>query len=126
MTDHSFAPSAVSDPSCHILPGKAPSNQVGIAQAIEAEGLGPAGEFPELLFADLPKKITPAHLAAAGPKTLALAGKYSDGAILPPFLTRRGVARSIAIRREAAESEGPSIGSAADGDEILLHGAPAD
>jgi probable F420-dependent oxidoreductase len=67
---------------------------------------GPAGEFPEMLFADLPDKITPIHLAAVGPKTLALAGAHFDGVILHPFLTPEGVARSAAIVREAAQQAG--------------------
>ena len=67
---------------------------------------GPAGEFPEMLFADLPDKSTPIHLAAVGPKTLALAGAHFDGVILHPFLTPEGVARSAAIVREAAQQAG--------------------
>jgi probable F420-dependent oxidoreductase len=67
---------------------------------------GPAGEFPEMVFADLPAKITPVHLAALGPKTLALAGTHFDGAILHPFLTPHGVARSTVIVRKAAEAAG--------------------
>ena len=74
---------------------------------------GPAGEFPEMLFADLPDKSTPIHLAAVGPKTLALAGAHFDGVILHPFLTPEGVARSAAIVREAAPDLTPEETKAA-------------
>jgi probable F420-dependent oxidoreductase len=67
---------------------------------------GPAGNFPEMLFVDLPDKSTPIHLAAVGPKTLALAGAHFDGVILHPFLTPHGVARSADIVRQAAEQAG--------------------
>lgn len=67
---------------------------------------GPAGNFPELMFTDLPDKSTPVHLAAIGPKTLALAGAHFDGVILHPFLTPHGVARQTAIVRRAAEEAG--------------------
>ncbi|KJS07725.1 MAG: hypothetical protein VR73_08125 [Gammaproteobacteria bacterium BRH_c0] len=67
---------------------------------------GPAGEFPEMVFADLPERTTPLHLAAVGPKTLALAGAHFDGVILHPFLTPHGVRRSAAIVRKAAEEAG--------------------
>src|SRR5690606_6009537 len=67
---------------------------------------GPAGEYPEMVFADVPEKITPVHLAAVGPKTLALAGTHFDGVILHPFLTPHGVARSTAIVRKAAAEAG--------------------
>jgi len=67
---------------------------------------GPAGDFPELVFADLPEKITPVHLAALGPKTLAVAGKHFDGVILHPFLTPQGVSNSIKIVHNAARQAG--------------------
>jgi probable F420-dependent oxidoreductase len=67
---------------------------------------GPAGEFPELVFADVPEKRTPVHLAAVGPKTLALAGTHFDGVILHPFLTPEGVGRSAEIVRQAAGQAG--------------------
>lgn len=67
---------------------------------------GPVGEFPEMVFADPPAVQTPVHLAAVGPKTLALAGKHFDGVVLHPFLTPHGVSRSAAIVRRAAEEAG--------------------
>lgn len=67
---------------------------------------GPAGEFPEMVFADVPEVMTPLYLAAVGPKTLAVAGAHFDGVILHPFLTPEGVKRSAAIVHRAAEEAG--------------------
>jgi alkanesulfonate monooxygenase SsuD/methylene tetrahydromethanopterin reductase-like flavin-dependent oxidoreductase (luciferase family) len=55
---------------------------------------------------ELPEVPPPMILAAIGPKTLALAGQHFDGAVLHPFLTPDGVARSVAIVRKAAEESG--------------------
>jgi alkanesulfonate monooxygenase SsuD/methylene tetrahydromethanopterin reductase-like flavin-dependent oxidoreductase (luciferase family) len=55
---------------------------------------------------ELPEVPPPMILAAIGPKTLALAGQHFDGAVLHPFLTPEGVARSVAIVRKAAEEAG--------------------
>lgn len=68
---------------------------------------GPAGRFPSMRLGDLPDAPVPkVHLAAIGPKTLALAGQYYDGAILHPFLTAEAVGRSAQIVREAALAAG--------------------
>jgi 5,10-methylenetetrahydromethanopterin reductase len=67
---------------------------------------GPAGEFPELVVTDMCEWSTPVHLAAVGPKTLAIAGAHFDGVLLHPFLTPAGVARSAAVVREAARAAG--------------------
>ncbi|WP_332880695.1 TIGR03857 family LLM class F420-dependent oxidoreductase [Streptomyces sp. NBC_00564] len=69
---------------------------------------GPAGRFPHLRLGDLPSDVPvpPVLLAAIGPKTLALAGRHFDGAILHPFLTPEAVARSAALVRKAAEEAG--------------------
>jgi probable F420-dependent oxidoreductase len=72
---------------------------------------GPAGEFPEMVFTDLPEVSTPIHLAAVGPKTLATAGAHFDGVILHPFLTPAGVRNSVAIVHEAATNAGRDPGS---------------
>jgi probable F420-dependent oxidoreductase len=68
---------------------------------------GPAGSFPSLRLGDVPD-ITPPPLllAAIGPKTLELAGRSFDGAILHPFLTARAVASSAERVRAAAEAAG--------------------
>jgi 5,10-methylenetetrahydromethanopterin reductase len=67
---------------------------------------GPAGEFPKMRFSDLPETPIPVHLAAVGPKTLAVAGAHFDGVMLHPFLTPEGVARSTSIVRRSAEEAG--------------------
>lgn len=67
---------------------------------------GPAGEFPELVFTDLPETPPPVYLAAIGPKTLAVAGAHFDGVILHPFLTPQGVRNSTAIVHHAAAQAG--------------------
>ena len=64
---------------------------------------GPAGRYPKMRMPELPEMPPPLILAAIGPKTLALAGQHFDGAVLHPFLTPEGVARSVAIVRKAAE-----------------------
>jgi 5,10-methylenetetrahydromethanopterin reductase len=64
---------------------------------------GPAGRYPILRLGDLPDAPPPPIvLAAIGPKSLQLAGTHFDGALLHPFLTAEGVARSAARVREAA------------------------
>lgn len=67
---------------------------------------GPAGRYPNMRMPELPELAPPLILAAIGPKTLALAGQHFDGAVLHPFLTPDGVARSVAIVRNAAEEGG--------------------
>jgi 5,10-methylenetetrahydromethanopterin reductase len=67
---------------------------------------GPAGRYPNMRMPELPEVPPPLILAAIGPKTLALAGRHFDGAVLHPFLTPDGVARSAAIVRQAAAEAG--------------------
>lgn len=68
---------------------------------------GPAGRFPSLRLAQRAAvPPPPVLLAAIGPRTLALAGQAFDGAILHPFLTPDGVARSVALVRDAAIAHG--------------------
>jgi 5,10-methylenetetrahydromethanopterin reductase len=67
---------------------------------------GPAGRYPAMRMPELPDVAPPMILAAIGPKTLALAGQHFDGAVLHPFLTPEGVARSAAIVRKAADEAG--------------------
>jgi probable F420-dependent oxidoreductase len=68
---------------------------------------GPAGRFPRLRLPQRPSvDPPPVLLAAVGPKTLALAGRSFDGAILHPFLTPEAVGRSVAVIREAAVAAG--------------------
>jgi probable F420-dependent oxidoreductase len=67
---------------------------------------GPAGRYPNMRMPELPAVPPPMILAAIGPKTLALAGQHFDGVVLHPFLTTEGVARSVAVVREAAEEAG--------------------
>lgn len=67
---------------------------------------GPAGRYPNMHMPELPDLPPPLILAAIGSKTLALAGQHFDGAVLHPFLTPEGVARSVAIVRNAAEEAG--------------------
>jgi 5,10-methylenetetrahydromethanopterin reductase len=67
---------------------------------------GPAGRYPNMRMPELPEVPPPLILAAIGPKTLALAGAHFDGAVLHPFLTPEGVARSAAIVRKSAEEAG--------------------
>lgn len=67
---------------------------------------GPAGRYPNMRMPELPEVPPPLILAAIGPKTLALAGQHFDGAVLHPFLTPDGVARSVAVVRKAAEEAG--------------------
>ena len=68
---------------------------------------GPLGVFPELRLAQR-ADITPPPLllAAVGPQTLDLAGRWFDGVILHPFLTPDAVRRSMARVRKAAEEAG--------------------
>lgn len=68
---------------------------------------GPAGAFPELRLPQRPDvPPPPVLLAAVGPKTLDLAGRRFDGAILHPFLTAEAVGRSIERVRSAASGAG--------------------
>jgi 5,10-methylenetetrahydromethanopterin reductase len=69
---------------------------------------GPAGRFPSLRLVDVPTRCEPAPLllGAIGPRTLELAGRSFDGAILHPFLTVEAVARSVAMVRASAASTG--------------------
>jgi 5,10-methylenetetrahydromethanopterin reductase len=68
---------------------------------------GPAGRFPAIRLGDVPDvPPPPIIMAAIGPKSLALAGKYFDGAILHPFLTPEAVGRQARAVRQAAEEAG--------------------
>jgi 5,10-methylenetetrahydromethanopterin reductase len=67
---------------------------------------GPAGNYPEMQLAQPCEATPPVILGAVGPKTLALAGAHFDGVVLHPFLSVAGVARSVAIVRDAAERAG--------------------
>lgn len=67
---------------------------------------GPAGVFPEMQLPEGCPTPPPVILGAVGPKTLALAGAHFDGLVLHPFLTAEGVARSVAIARNAAADAG--------------------
>lgn len=68
---------------------------------------GPAGRYPAMRMAEPPRIAPPPMvLAAIGPKTLALAGRHFDGAVLHPFLSPQGVTRSAEIVRRAAEQAG--------------------
>ncbi|HVV08137.1 TIGR03857 family LLM class F420-dependent oxidoreductase [Amycolatopsis sp.] len=73
---------------------------------------GPLGDFPRLrLPVVLDLAPPPLLLAAAGPKTIALAGRHFDGVILHPVLTPDAVRRSAKILREAAEQAGRDPGT---------------
>jgi probable F420-dependent oxidoreductase len=68
---------------------------------------GPAGGYPELRLPQRPDvPPPPLLLAAVGPRTLDLAGRRFDGAILHPFLTPDAVRRSIDRVRAAARDAG--------------------
>ncbi|MGD9701257.1 MAG: TIGR03857 family LLM class F420-dependent oxidoreductase [Acidimicrobiia bacterium] len=68
---------------------------------------GPAGQFPSLRLGDVPDVTPPPILLAAiGPKTLDLAGRHFDGAILHPFLTVQAVRESVDKVRAGAEAAG--------------------
>jgi probable F420-dependent oxidoreductase len=68
---------------------------------------GPAGTFPAMRLGDVPDvEPPPILLAAIGPKTLDLAGRRFDGAILHPFLTTQSVTESVARVRAGAEAAG--------------------
>jgi probable F420-dependent oxidoreductase len=68
---------------------------------------GPAGRFPSLRLGDLPDVTPPPILLAAiGPKTLDVAGRHFDGAILHPFLTVDAVRASVDKVRAGAEQAG--------------------
>lgn len=73
---------------------------------------GPAGRFPALRLAQRAAvSPPPLLLAAVGPKTLALAGRAFDGAILHPFLTPAAVGRAAQLVRDAAEAAGRDPGA---------------
>ena len=67
---------------------------------------GPAGTFPDLKLMELADVPPPRLLLAGiGPRTLELAGRAFDGAILHPLLTPDAVERSTtAVRRAAADA----------------------
>jgi probable F420-dependent oxidoreductase len=68
---------------------------------------GPAGRFPRLRLPQRPEGgAPPILLAAVGPKTLELAGRCFDGAILHPFLTPDAVGRSVSVVKAAAAAAG--------------------
>ncbi|MFI9047325.1 TIGR03857 family LLM class F420-dependent oxidoreductase [Streptomyces sp. NPDC053427] len=69
---------------------------------------GPAGDYPALRLTDLPCDVPPPPLvlAALGPRSLELAGRHFDGALLPAFLTTDAVARASAAVRAAAAAAG--------------------
>jgi 5,10-methylenetetrahydromethanopterin reductase len=68
---------------------------------------GPAGEFPRLRLAQRADvEPPPLLLAAVGPKTLDLAGRHFDGAILHPFVTSEATARAVEQVRAGAEAAG--------------------
>jgi 5,10-methylenetetrahydromethanopterin reductase len=68
---------------------------------------GPAGRVKRLRLGDLPDADPPpVALAAIGPRTLELAGRHFDGAILHPFLTPEGAGRSAQRVKQAAEEAG--------------------
>jgi 5,10-methylenetetrahydromethanopterin reductase len=68
---------------------------------------GPAGTFPSLRLGDVPDVTPPPILLAAiGPRTLELAGRMFDGAILHPFLTTEAVSRAVESVHRGAEAAG--------------------
>ena len=68
---------------------------------------GPAGRFPDLKLMELADVPAPRLLMAGiGPRTLELAGRAFDGAILHPLLTPDAVDRSAAAVRRAAADAG--------------------
>jgi 5,10-methylenetetrahydromethanopterin reductase len=68
---------------------------------------GPAGTFPAIRLGDIADVAPPKVLMAAiGPKSLALGGKYFDGVILHPFLTAEAVGQHAAAVRQAAVEAG--------------------
>jgi 5,10-methylenetetrahydromethanopterin reductase len=73
---------------------------------------GPSGRFPRLRLPQRPDvDPPPLLLAAVGPKTLAVAGRYFDGVILHPFLTPEAVGRSAEVIRKAAVDAGRDPGA---------------
>jgi probable F420-dependent oxidoreductase len=68
---------------------------------------GPAGRFPDLQLMERGDAPPPTLLLAGiGPRTLALAGRAFDGAILHPLLTTDAVSRAAEIVRRAAADAG--------------------
>lgn len=68
---------------------------------------GPAGHFPDLKLMELADVAPPPVLMAGiGPRTLELAGRSFDGAILHPLLTPDAVERASATVRGAAAAAG--------------------
>ncbi len=79
-------------------------------ETVEYEG--PAGRFPHLRLAQQADvQPPPVLLAAVGPKTLELAGRWFDGVILHPFLTPDAVRRSLERVRDAAAAAGRDPGA---------------
>lgn len=73
---------------------------------------GPAGRVKRLRLGDLPDVAPPpVALAAIGPRTLELAGRYFDGVILHPFLTPAAIHRSAERVERAAVAAGRESGS---------------
>jgi len=67
---------------------------------------GSAGNYPEMMMADLPDTIPPVYLAAIGPKTLELCGESFDGVFLHPFLTPDAVSRARSLVHAGAVKSG--------------------
>jgi probable F420-dependent oxidoreductase len=68
---------------------------------------GPAGSYPALRLIDVPDvPPPPLLLAAIGPRSLALAGRFFDGVLLHTTLTTEAVRRSGDIVRNAAADAG--------------------
>lgn len=68
---------------------------------------GPAGHFPDLKLMELADVPPPRLLMAGiGPRTLELAGRAFDGAILHPLLTPDAVERAAATVRQSASDAG--------------------
>jgi len=68
---------------------------------------GPAGIYPALRLIDIPDvPPPPLMLAAIGPRSLDLAGRFFDGVLLHTMLTTEAVRRSTEIVRNAAADAG--------------------
>jgi 5,10-methylenetetrahydromethanopterin reductase len=68
---------------------------------------GPAGNYPDLRLIDIPEvSPPPIMLAAIGPRSLDLAGRFFDGVLLHTMLTADAVRRSTEIVRNAAADAG--------------------
>ncbi|MFT4519545.1 MAG: 5,10-methylenetetrahydromethanopterin reductase [Halioglobus sp.] len=64
------------------------------------------GNFPFLYMSEPPQNAPPLLLGAVGPKTLALAGRCYDGALLHPCLTNQAISEAVKIVGDAAEKAG--------------------